>query len=70
MNFRDKRILVTGGTRGIGRGIVEAFLEAQARVAVNGSTAETTAKAISELESVIASCPRPAPLPRSPAVEP
>ena len=49
MNFRDKRILVTGGTRGIGRGIVEAFLEAQARVAVNGSTAETTAKAINEL---------------------
>jgi len=51
MNFRDKRILVTGGTRGIGRGIVEAFLEAQARVAVNGSTAETTAKAINELGS-------------------
>jgi NAD(P)-dependent dehydrogenase (short-subunit alcohol dehydrogenase family) len=51
MNFRDKRILVTGGTRGIGRGIVEAFLEAQARVAVNGSTPETTAKAINELGS-------------------
>src|SRR4030095_2999542 len=51
MDFRDKRILVTGGTRGIGRGIVEAFLKAQARVAVNGSTAETTAKAINELGS-------------------
>src|SRR5215475_7989581 len=51
MNFRDKRVLVTGGTRGIGRGIVEAFLESQARVAVNGSTPETTAKAINELGS-------------------
>ena len=49
MTFRDKRILVTGGTRGIGRGIVEAFLKAQARVALNGSTADTTAKAIKEL---------------------
>ena len=49
MTFSDKRILVTGGTRGLGRGIVEAFLKAQARVALNGSTADTTAKAIKEL---------------------
>ena len=42
---------MTGGTRGIGRGIVEAFLEAGARVALNGSTAESTAKAVAELDA-------------------
>ena len=47
MSFSDKRILMTGGTRGIGRGIVEAFLEAQARVALNGSTAERSFTRIS-----------------------
>lgn len=49
MNFSGKRILVTGGTRGIGRGIVEAFLESGAHVAVNGTTAESTAKVLHEL---------------------
>ncbi|MDP7641811.1 MAG: SDR family NAD(P)-dependent oxidoreductase, partial [Alphaproteobacteria bacterium] len=35
-DFTGKRVLVTGGSRGIGRGTVEAFLKAGARVAVNG----------------------------------
>ncbi len=48
-DFTDKRVLVTGGTRGIGRGTVEAFVKAGARVAVNGRTAESTAAGIAAL---------------------
>jgi len=49
--FHGKRVLVTGGNRGIGRGIVEAFLGAGARVAVNGSSEESTARAVAELNA-------------------
>lgn len=49
IDFSGKRVLVTGGSRGIGRGIVEMFLEAGARVALNGSTEESTKRAIEEI---------------------
>ena len=45
-SFEGKRVLVTGGSRGIGRATVEAFREAGARVAVNGRTADSTAEGI------------------------
>lgn len=49
MDFTDKRVLVTGASRGIGKATAQAFLGHGAKVAVNGSSAETTARAIEEL---------------------
>lgn len=49
LDFTDRRVLVTGGTRGIGRATVAAFLGAGARVAVNGRSAQSTTTAIAAL---------------------
>jgi len=49
IDFSGKRILVTGGSRGIGRAAVRAFLDAGARVAVNGRTAQSVDAALSAL---------------------
>jgi NAD(P)-dependent dehydrogenase (short-subunit alcohol dehydrogenase family) len=56
IDFTGKRVLVTGGTRGIGRGIVDAFIEAGARVALHGSSEEAVDKAartIGRADSII-----------------
>ena len=50
MSFEGKRVLVTGGSRGIGRATAKAFREAGARVAVNGRTMESTAEGIAALK--------------------
>ena len=56
-NFSGKRVLVTGGTRGIGRAAVEAFLAAGARVAVNGRTEESTHNAVTRLGPMALAAP-------------
>jgi len=49
MDFTEKRVLVTGSSRGIGFAIAEAFIEAGARVAINGRTEQSVGAAIEKL---------------------
>ena len=48
-DFADQRVLVTGGTRGIGHAVCQAFLAAGARVAVNGRTRGSVDRAIATM---------------------
>lgn len=50
MSFANKRVLVTGGSRGIGFGVVTAFLEAGARVALNGRSDASVSAAMDKLD--------------------
>ena len=50
MDFKDKRVLVTGSSRGIGFEIAKTFLDAGAHVAINGSTEQTVGAAMERLD--------------------
>jgi NAD(P)-dependent dehydrogenase (short-subunit alcohol dehydrogenase family) len=49
MDFKDKRVLVTGASRGIGFSIAKMFLDAGARVAIHGSSEESVGAAMERL---------------------
>jgi NAD(P)-dependent dehydrogenase (short-subunit alcohol dehydrogenase family) len=49
LDFRDRRVLVTGSTAGIGYAAAKAFHELGATVAVNGRSVESVTAAIQEL---------------------
>lgn len=49
--LKDKVAIVTGGTRGIGRSIVETYLKNGAKVVLFGSRKETVDKALAELKA-------------------
>ncbi len=57
IDFEGKRVLITGSSRGIGKGAAAAFLDAGASVALNGRSAASTDAGIAALGHDGDSCP-------------
>ncbi len=51
MEFEDKRVLVTGSSRGIGKATAAAFIERGARVAINGRTEISVAESMAQFSA-------------------
>src|SRR5687767_15447287 len=51
MNYRDKGVIVTGGTIGIGKGCVRAFVDAGSRVVFCARNSQEGAELSSELDN-------------------
>ena len=50
LELKEKAVLVTGSSRGIGRGIAEGFLREEARVTITGRNRETVEHTVRSLE--------------------
>ncbi len=51
-HLKDKRVLVTAASQGIGLGAARAFVKEGARVVINSSNADRLGKAVSELQEL------------------
>jgi len=54
MDFRDRHVVVTGGTRGIGKGIASVFARNGARVLITGRDSDVARAAAEELDALAA----------------